>query len=60
MKDSNRYVWSSYSLHKTLEVYMFCLNVMIGLGRHWHTCLPDSEAEAQIYGVAKVVKPGVE
>ena len=47
-------------MHKTLEVYMFCLNVMIVLGRHWHTCLPDSEAEAQIYGVAKVVKPGVE
>lgn len=34
---------------------MFPLNVMIGLGRHFLICLPDSEAEAQIYGVAKVV-----
>ena len=33
---------------------MFHLNIMIGLGRHFHTRLPDSEAEAQVYGVAEV------
>ena len=39
---------------KHWRFYMFRLSVMIGLGKHFHTRLPDGDAEAQVYGMAQV------